>query len=122
MGTALQIAADAVATRAVVLVCTVLVVPIRLWSLVVHPPLLVYRLFPSWLQAVVIVVFLAQALAALRRSALRPWTAAAFCVSLGTAAVQGVADFRTGAWLWWGIMAGVQAYTYWRVLVTGGRA
>lgn len=92
---------------------SILVVPLRVWSLIINPTLQIYALFPAWLQIVVLATFAAQGAAAcVSGKAARRIAGACAIVSLATAAVQGVAAFAAGAWLWWACMFVVQSIIY----------
>ena len=105
-------------SRAVLAVTAVLVVPLRLWTLAgndaANP---IYRLYPWWLQVVTLAVFVWIWCAAmcLSRETLRRAAAAGFVLSVTVAAVQGVASFASGAWVWWLAMAACQGWALFRL-------
>ncbi len=92
---------------------SMLVVPLRVWTLAINPTLQIYALFPAWLQLVVLAAFAAQGAAAcVSGRATRRYAAAAALASLASAAVQGAASFSAGAWVWWTSMFVVEAIIY----------
>ena len=95
------------------LTAAALVVPRRGWTLAVNPSLQIYAYFPAWLQVFVMVVFILQGIEAYATGrASRSLSAAAALASIATAAVQGLAAFSAGAWLWWASMFMVQVAIY----------
>jgi len=110
------VGADGLAVRAVAMAASLLVVPLRAWSIFTQHNAQIYALFPLWAQAVTLATFAVLGYAARRSGAATLYRAAgaATTVSVAAAAVQGAASWQAGAWVWWLCMAAVCAWVrYW---------
>lgn len=103
--------------RSVLLATVVMVVPLRVWTVVVPQGAAAYARFPLAVQAIVAMIFAWMGFVAWRWYSVRVRLLAigsAILASSATAVIQYMGDSRFGGWIFWACLSCILLWAWWK--------